>query len=198
MSALVAPNVIHGAVECSDVQNSDSECRKRKLWRIDDLRGEKYLLVLSENKVDFSEVARQFGYDSDFEQKNYDTLLNRIKTGSKWRFKIKANPTVKKYDPDTGKKKVLAHITPLHQEEWLRNQSAKNGFYLSDGEWLVTESKWYIFKKNKASKEKVKLLSVTYEGMLTVSDEEMFKNALVSGIGREKAYGMGLLTVAGV
>ena len=42
------------------------------------------------------------------------------------------------------------------------------------------------------------MLSVTYEGVLTVVDAEIFKKALVNGIGREKAYGMGLLTVASI
>lgn len=45
---------------------------------------------------------------------------------------------------------------------------------------------------------KVKLLAVTYEGILTVTDADALRNALVNGIGREKAYGMGLMTLAGI
>lgn len=41
----------------------------------------------------------------------------------------------------------------------------------------------------------VTLLSVTFEGLLEVTDEELFKNMLINGIGRGKAYGMGLMTV---
>lgn len=41
----------------------------------------------------------------------------------------------------------------------------------------------------------VKLLGVTCEGILTVTDADGFRAALVSGMGRDKAYGMGLLTV---
>ena len=55
-----------------------------------------------------------------------------------------------------------------------------------------------MFKKNREEKSRVKLLAVTYEGLLTVTDADAFRKALVNGIGREKAYGMGLLTVAGV
>lgn len=36
---------------------------------------------------------------------------------------------------------------------------------------------------------------MTYEGILKVCDEEKFKELLVAGIGRGKAYGMGLLTI---
>ena len=34
-----------------------------------------------------------------------------------------------------------------------------------------------------------------YEGLLQVTDEENFRKILVEGLGREKAFGCGLLTV---
>ena len=52
---------------------------------------------------------------------------------------------------------------------------------------------WYTFTQKTG--EQVKLLGVTYEGLLTVTDAEKFREALISGIGRGKAYGLGLLTV---
>ena len=41
----------------------------------------------------------------------------------------------------------------------------------------------------------VSLLAVTYEGLLTVTDAALFRRTLTEGIGRGKAYGLGLLTV---
>ena len=38
-------------------------------------------------------------------------------------------------------------------------------------------------------------MAVTYEGILQVNDVEKFRKVLVEGLGREKAYGLGLLTV---
>jgi CRISPR system Cascade subunit CasE len=35
-----------------------------------------------------------------------------------------------------------------------------------------------------------------FEGVLQISDESLFKAALTNGIGRAKAYGCGLLTLA--
>ena len=195
MQALASPNLFHGAIEIAEKGE-----RTRKLWRIDTLRGEQYLLILSENKTDFSSVAEQFGYDSVYECKSYDSLFGRITNGSRWQFRLRANPTVQvKKDPSSkGRGKVLAHITTAHQEEWLRRQSEKHGFSLAEGEWLVTESRWFMFKRNREQKSSVRMLSVVFEGVLTVTDADAFRNALVSGIGREKAYGMGLLTIAGV
>ena len=192
MRALASPSVFHGAIESADDE------RTRKLWRLDTLYGEKILLILSENEFDLTSVAEQFGYDSSFESKIYDGLLERITTGSRWHFRLRANPTIQKYDEKKGRGKVLAHITTEHQGEWLKKQAEKNGFSLNDGEWLVTGSRWYIFRKNRNNRDQVKMLAATYEGVLTVTDTEAFRTALVKGIGREKAYGMGMLTIMGV
>jgi len=195
MQAMASPNLFHGAIE-----NAENGERTRKLWRLDNLYGDKYLLILSEEIINFSTVSEQFGFGSEYECKCYDSLLERITNGSKWHFRLKANPIVqsKNIPAENGRGKVLAHISTAHQEEWLKRQSIKNGFSLSEGEWLVTESRWYMFKKNREQKNKIKLLSVTYEGILTVTDSETFKKALINGIGREKAYGMGFLTVVEV
>lgn len=192
MRGLASPSVFHGAIESADKE------RTRKLWRIDTLYGEQILLILSENNIDLLVVAEQFGYDGSFESKIYDGLMERITNGSRWHFRLKANPTIQKYDEKKGRGKVLAHITTEYQEEWLKKQAEKNGFSLSDEEWLVTGSRWYIFKKNRNKKDRVKMLAATYEGVLTVTDADLFRNALVKGIGREKAFGMGMLTVTRV
>lgn len=188
MRALAAPNRFHGAIELSD------EERTRKLWRLDTLKGEKYLLILTEGALNFTSVAEQFGYDDSYESKVYDSLLERITEGSRWQFRLVANPTIQSKE----KGKVLAHITTEHQENWFKNRAGKNGFELKDDEWLVTGSKWYMFRKKRNSPNTVKFLAATYEGILTVTDVDAFKNALINGIGREKAYGMGLLTITKV
>ena len=57
-------------------------------------------------------------------------------------------------------------------------------------------TKWDEFLKSNSSEGKVTLRTVVFEGVLTVRNLEHFKHALVSGIGRAKAYGCGLLTIA--
>ncbi|MCI5760847.1 MAG: type I-E CRISPR-associated protein Cas6/Cse3/CasE, partial [Ligilactobacillus agilis] len=47
----------------------------------------------------------------------------------------------------------------------------------------------------KKNNRRVNLSKATFEGVLTVTDLEAFKKTLTRGIGREKAYGMGMLTV---
>lgn len=91
----------------------------------------------------------------------------------------------------------MAHVTVAHQEQWLAERAAANGFSLEAGEYRVTKSQIYKFQKHGRSRP-VTLLSVTFDGILTVADPEKFRGALLSGIGRGKAYGNGLLTVVKV
>lgn len=37
---------------------------------------------------------------------------------------------------------------------------------------------------------------MTFEGVLTITEAELFRKALIDGIGRAKAYGCGLMTLA--
>ena len=62
MKALVSPNLFHGAIECSF-----DGARARRLWRIDDLNGKKYILLVSEAVPDLKQFAEQFGYAGEYE-----------------------------------------------------------------------------------------------------------------------------------
>lgn len=190
MKALESPSIIHGAVESSFYGE-----RKRRLWRIDEIGGKKYVLVLSEDIPNFKNFARQFGYPDKYETKDYSQLLDKIINGSKLHFRLVANPTVTRSSSD-NKSKNVPHTTPKYQKMWLINRAEKCGFSLKDNEFQTVGNKWYRFYKNEVkSSSAVCLLSVTYEGILIVTDVNKFKKILCTGIGREKAYGQGLLTV---
>ena len=190
MKALVSPSKFHGAVE-----SSFSGEKKRRLWRLDTLSGQQYILILSEDIPDLSGFASQYGYVGKYETKDYSPLLDKMKIGDCWGFRLTANPTVSKMCKNS-RGKVLAHITAEHQKTWLVKHSANNGFSVKEDSFAVVQSKWYrFFKKDFDKSSAVQLLSVTFEGMLTITDADKFKQALCNGIGREKAYGMGLLTV---
>jgi CRISPR system Cascade subunit CasE len=54
------------------------------------------------------------------------------------------------------------------------------------------------FKKSVDDSGRVTLGVATFEGQLLVEDAEVFRSTLCSGIGRARAYGCGLLTLARV
>lgn len=188
--ALVSPNMLHGAIE-----QSFAGPRGRNLWRIDTIGDKTWLLVLSHDKPDFTRLAVQFGA-SGWESRAYEPLLQRIEEGSVWHFRLTANPTVSKSGARDERGKVLGHITPAYQKQWLFARAEKHGFSLSEQEFDIVQSRWLRFRKGTEGGRPVTLLSVTYEGSLTVTDPTKFTQALTEGIGRGKAYGLGLLTVA--
>lgn len=192
--ALLSPSIFHGAVEASFAGG-----RERRLWRVDVLQGKYYLLLLSDQIPCLSHMAKQFGMEGSgepWQTKSYDTLLEQIETGSVWQFRLTANPTKSVKFPEPGRRgTVCAHITPEYQLKWLLDRCEPHGFSVDPGEVLVTEGQWQRFYKGDQRKKPVSLLAVTFTGILTVTDEMCFRKTLMDGIGRGKAFGMGLLTV---
>ena len=190
MEALAAPQKLHGAVE-----SAFSGPRSRRLWRLDRLNGKLYLLLLSEDKPELAHLAEQFGpQQAQPQTRDYAPLLARIEAGSLWQFRLTANPT--RSCPGSGARgAVRAHTTVAHQEQWLLDRAARHGFALTPESFAVTGSRWLQFHKGGDRRHVVTLLSVTYEGVLEVTDAETFRQTLTQGLGRGKAYGLGLMTV---
>lgn len=191
LQALANPNIFHGAVERSQTGERD-----RLLWRVDSLRNQYYLLILSTHPLDEESLADQFARNrADVESKNYSALFDRTVKGSKWRFKLAANPTFSLPSPSRNERgKVISPYRREEQVAWLKSQAAKNGFSLEDEQFDVTGVRQLKIKKY-AQKKAVTLQEVVYEGVLTVTDPEHFRSMLVNGMGRGKAYGMGLMTL---
>ena len=189
MAALAAPQKLHGAVESAFAGE-----RRRRLWRLDRLGERLYLLLLSEDVPELSGVAEQFGTGAG-ETRSYDPLLQRVVPGSCWQFRLTANPTKSCKDPKapTERGSVAAHCSTKHQKRWLLDRAAKHGFALREEEFTVTRVQWQRFAKH--GTRPVTLLAVTYEGVLQVTDAELFRTVLCQGMGRGKAYGLGLMTV---
>ena len=190
MRALASPNLFHGAIEASFPGE-----RERRLWRIDSLNGSLWLLLLSQT-APADPAVEQFGMPgARWETKNYDPFLSRLSTGTIWHFRLTANPTISKKtgDPE-ARGVVMPHITPKYQKAWLEERAEKHGFALNNDSFDVVSVQRYRFRKG-TDRQFVRMISVSYEGVLEVTDPDLLRNALISGIGREKAYGQGMLTL---
>lgn len=201
MKALASPQILHGAVESCFKWDGGGEKRERALWRIDYLNGVCYLLILSAEKPELGHIAGQFGYDyNDIPWRigEYGGMLEKIENGGKWRFRLTANPAkscTNDSDTESGRGGIHAHVTLAQQKEWLINRAERNGFSVGCDSFDVTHTEWKIFRKT-GQGDKVTLRVASYEGVLTVTDAESLKKALIGGIGRGKAYGCGMLTLA--
>ena len=203
--ALSSPQTLHAAVMAS-FPPSKSAVSKKVLWRVDRIGSAVYILVQSDVKPDFTHIVEQFGWpasEQKWETQDMGKFLASIKKGQMWRFRLRANPVHSvKSSGDDFRGKVFAHVAIEQQKEWLLSKVSKYGFkIISSGDpynEACIEIKQTDRMRFKRQDNQITINAVTFEGILVVEDREKFINAMMAGIGRAKAYGCGLLTIAGI
>ena len=152
-----------------------------------------YLLLLSEDAPELSGVVEQFGTGAAAETRSYDPLLQRVEPGSCWQFRL-TQPTKAERPPKPRSagncSRTLHDTVPEAVAVGARRKArlcpAGGGIYRDPGA---------VAALCQARHRPVTLLAVTYEGILQVTDAEQFRALLCQGMGRGKAYGLGLMTV---
>ncbi len=182
----------HSWVEDSFPEEKKSGERSRKLWRLDHLYGKIWLLVQSEKKPDLMSLEK-YGVKNSAETKDYTPFLQKLENGEPYRFKVVINP-VHSVSQGLGLRgKVYPEITENKQLEYLEKRADKYGFSLLENQYQITDRSFELLKKNQ--EKPLRLCRVTVEGKLVVTNVGLFRDSLVKGIGRKKAYGFGLMTV---
>ena len=149
--------------------------RKRHLWRLDG----QTILLASEDEPD-EEALGKYGKAII---KDYSTFINNVNTQRPYQFKLVANPL----QSNIKDRRIPCHGNK-QRLEWLEKQGTRYGF-------KVIQAQVVGYKENRIRKHGFTVKSVTFEGILQVTDIEKFKQALTEGIGREKAYGCGMITI---
>ncbi len=196
-------NAYHGYVEQAFPQDLNKKARVRHLWRIDVLNHKRYLLIVSPTAPDLLALEK-YGVRGTALSKDYQPFLDNIKDGQVYRFRLTANATnVLKFIDDTGKKrkKYISQENFKEHKKWLIQQFADNSgmAFLSIPRLPRTEISFEIVESTSRllirKGEKIPLACVSYEGVVAITNAEQAKKKLVEGIGREKAFGMGLMTL---
>ncbi len=153
----------------------------------------------------------------------YGPFLERLASGSEWDFRLTANPVHYARRKDGEPTKRTAHRTPHHQMDWLLKRcQEETGFrvtqkpdharLLPDGtthqgrphhgdryHLTVRDVRPLKFLKpaeGTAAKNRVTVLTATFDGRLEVTDPDALRRTLTQGLGKAKAYGCGLMTLA--
>ena len=77
---------------------------------------------------------------------------------------------------------------------WLRARTDSNGFSIEPGQ-VVADGYQQHRSRIKRQRRLIRYSSVDFQGILTVINTERFRKALISGIGKSKAFGCGLLLI---
>lgn len=152
----------------------------RYLWDLDLDRQQ--LIILSHIKPQVK-LLSDFGNPDQAVIKSYrvpidDRLMD---------FKLVANPSKRLHKNGY----IIQLDTPKEQLAWLKRKATANGFYIENVKIKQTEK--MVLQHNNL--KPTKLVKTTFVGQLHIINRLDFKRALVNGIGREKAYGMGLLQI---
>lgn len=127
--------------------------------------------------------------------------LNSLGAGQRFRFRLRANPCV------TRNGKRLGLLRLKDQESWLERKGQLHGFSLPQlasfglSESLqertdVRVSQEQMLRGNQHGGNAIRIYSVLYDGILSVTEPDKFRKALQTGIGHGKSMGLGLLSVA--
>jgi len=169
--------------------HDERETPPRFLWRLEALRAwDSPIVLVQSNQVgDWNYVRGRPGYllgDEAPTTKAFEpgTLHG---PGARCRFRLAANPTVTRL----GKRYGLAG--EVEQLAWLSRQGQRMGFAVD----AVMVARSETLQGHKAG-QRLSLLRVLYEGVLTVHDPSALAQAQVAGIGPGKAFGCGLLSLA--
>ncbi len=181
------------------------------LFRIDPhSAGRTVILVQSSIKPDWDYAFHNAGYllAAPSEVRLFDP---RFTKGQHLRFRLIANPTrrLSKNSPDAKEESIGKRVpVPTNQlSDWIVRKGELGGFLVDKESTIVHPGYSYFGKSYKKrnneaqgdkKNEKSRLRSVRYEGVLEVTDADLFCNTTLSGIGPAKAFGFGLLSIAPV
>ncbi|MGW6743086.1 type I-E CRISPR-associated protein Cas6/Cse3/CasE [Streptomyces sp. NPDC055025] len=157
-----------------------------------------------------------------WQSRPYAPFLQRLTPGRTWAFRLTANPVHHIRRKDGEPTKRTAHRTPVHQMGWLLERQENAGFRIvekPEGKRLLPGGTTYqkyehhgdryqltvrdprslsFAKSGEADRKRhqVKVVTVTFDGHLEVTDPEVMRRTLIQGLGKAKAYGCGLMTLA--
>lgn len=212
---LTSPQSMHAAVMSSFSGILPSEEGPRVLWRVDhNAKAEVFLYVVSPAAPDLAHLEEQAGWPTTptWRTFEYTPFLSRLAKGDTWAFRLTANPvrTIRRKDGEPTK--ITAHVTPRHQMGWLLKRQDAAGFRVvekppelrrlpegDEHELIVHDRRDRSFDKGKQSDKRrgpVTLVTATFDGRLEITDPDALRRTLTTGLGRAKAYGCGLMTLA--
>lgn len=150
------------------------------------------LLMQSQQRPIFDHLPRNgrdsYLFDCQDENPAVKTFEPKFHPGQVLSFRLLANPTIRR------EKKRRGLLTPEEQASWIKRKASAGGFQMLQ---LRIEPKspiqGPIFKDD--VRHDLMISTALYEGLLAVSNAELFLLAVKNGIGSAKGLGCGLLSI---
>ena len=199
------PYQLHATL-CRAFSPADRKCPEGEiLWRLEPetgFDGSPRILVQSRTIPDWTGIGVK-GWlakaDPPIDLKTR-LKLESLKNGQRFRFRLRANPCV------TRNGKRLGLLQLVEQEQWIVRKGHLHGFVLpqlpsfglAETEQTrvdVRVSQEQMLRGTQHAGNGIRIFSVLYDGVMTVTDADAFVKVLHTGIGHGKTLGLGLLSV---
>ena len=177
----------------------------RVLYRAEAAANEAVVLVQSQRKPSAENLT--LGLKPMGVTKEID-LANAFQKGAQYKFRLVAAPAMRPVKPNAdGTRNRKPYYKQEEQMQWLIRKSEKGGFSLISQE---PQQEWLGFdeadlsqvtitpigkKEGKKEGKTITIYAVQFDGYLQVEDPALFYQAVKSGIGAAKGFGMGLLSL---
>lgn len=168
---------------------------ERLLWRDDSAKG---LLMQSLTLPEWQKVEDRWpGYFTSAPDVRI-FALDGLREGDELMFRLRANVTVSRFRDDQDKahdprtRRQALRGAP-EQVAWLQRQGERSGFEVI-GTDIVQSGNVRLYKGG--TSQRITLFAVTFEGLLRIHDATLLADTVQGGIGKAKALGFGLLSLA--
>lgn len=224
---LGSPQIMH-AVVLRATGGDDGDGPGRVLWRVDRGPATTTLYLLSPSEPDCTQIVAEAGAAGTRSLTlDYSPFLATLDAGQLWAFRLTANPSRAVSRGPEVRGKRYGHVTVEQQRRWLIERTPRYGFELvpvsgaavdgaasgaaatgADADAAAANASVVVVRRERPvfgrrnpdrdRRDRVTINRTVYEGVARVTDPDALRRALVAGIGRSKAYGCGLMTLARV
>lgn len=194
MILLNSPYKIHAAVYAGfpNIQTDlNGHNNDRILYRLDKNDNNEYIIyVLSNDKPDYTGFIESYGwprldYEKQVQTMGFNKVLDSLHNGMKIAFTLKANTAFRA--ANTGR---IVYISSIEGKmNWLRKRFEPFADY-DNNNVIIIGTGVELAKSN--------MDYAVFKGIMTITDANKFRETILNGIGRNKAFGMGLITIAPV
>lgn len=156
----------------------------RVLHRLDD---DGTLWLVSPDAPDPDDIRARLDADA-IDRTGYDRFLERLTPGRTHRFEIECNPTACRRTASGGPTRRVPLTGREDRLAWLERTLAAHGMTVLHADVAAGRTLDFAHRGGR-----VRLTGVPATGTLRIDDPEAAARALREGVGRGRAYGMGLL-----
>jgi CRISPR system Cascade subunit CasE len=160
------------------------------LYRVDHSTAGVTLLIQSRTVIDPAKVSHGYAHGGT---RDLEALLHRLEPGIRLRYKITANPTKSSKKAGSAARGVPRPLVGDEALMWWSRKAEEAGLDIETVNMIDTKK---LTGSRSKDNHRIAITATTFEGTASVTSATSIGAAVLNGIGRGRAYGCGLLSVA--